>query len=81
MGKPLGRPKLSDEQRRDYRLEVRLTDFERRVLELVADGDGRSVSRWVREILFAVIKKNLPQSLKEARRRTKRSSSEQNASP
>lgn len=81
MGKPLGRPKLSDEQRRDYRLEVRLTDFERRVLELAAEWDGRSVSKWVREIVFAVIRKNLPQHLREARDHKKCITSERNVSP
>jgi hypothetical protein len=51
-----GRPEKTDEERRDYRFQIRLSDEERELLEKASDN---KVSSWARKTLVDAAKRRL----------------------
>jgi uncharacterized protein (DUF1778 family) len=47
----MGRPPLSDEERRDKPLRIRLTDEERELIDEAAENAGEPSSAWARDLL------------------------------
>lgn len=56
MDVPRGRPTKPDEERRDYRFQIRLSDGER---ELIEQAAGDQASTWARETLVKAAKRKL----------------------
>ena len=56
----MGRKPLSDEERRDKPLRIRLTDAEREVIDGAAGSAGHhSTSRWARDTLLRAAEREL----------------------
>ena len=59
-GKRMGRKPLSDDERRDKPLRIRLTDAEREVIDDAAESAGdNSTSRWARDALLKIAEREL----------------------
>jgi hypothetical protein len=56
MDAPRGRPTKPDEERRDYRFQIRLSEAERALVEQAA---GDQASTWARETLVKAAKRRL----------------------
>ena len=49
------RPRLPNHRRRDYRLQIRLSEVEREQIELAARAYGESTAEFMRDITLRVI--------------------------
>jgi len=56
-----GRPKKPERERRDNVLRVRLTEYERRLLDQVAQENALDTSSWARAALVVLAKKSVVQ--------------------
>ncbi|MBI1314189.1 hypothetical protein GC176_23085 [bacterium] len=53
----MGRPRLSDEDRRDKPLRIRLADAEREKIDAAAEAAGMTASKWARQLLLDAAEK------------------------
>ncbi len=53
-----GRPALTDSDRRDRYLKIRLRDDELTAIQTAADAGGRTVSHWGREVLLRAARRS-----------------------
>ncbi len=66
----MARPRLSDDRRRDYRLQIRLSEDEREIIESAARHHYQPTGKWVRDVMLRLIREYMPECVEPQRNRT-----------
>lgn len=64
----IGRPKLPEHRLRTYRLQIRLSQAERKTIEWAAEQLCQPVGEWVRGVVLRLIDRHMPECREETGR-------------